>query len=397
MHRRRGLRLAARANATAHRLSGPAAASAASPRRSRALQENTVHYYQRPDADYIELDPNATSLGGHAGSVSVRQDRRREACASASIVGYKTPGLRHQRPRLPAPRRRAHHEQLGAVARLRCRASTCARATVNFNQWAGWNFGGDRLFSGGNVNMHWRLQNNWRAGFGVNVNAAACAIAPRAAGRACCGNPTLGASGTTSTSTIAARCSPATTASSAATAGHRCARHQPEASTGGRRRRCASSSGSATAATRRRAVGGERRRRSTAPTHYVFGRLEQRTVAMTAAAQLHDDAEPVVPELRGAVRLGRRTTTTYKELVDGRAAGLRRPLRARTPTPATPTSTIRSFRTTNVLRWEYKPGSALFVVWQQGRQERSRGSTASSTSAATSAACSRRRHATRSW
>jgi len=29
----------------------------------------------------------------------------------------------------------------------------------------------------------------------------------------------------------------------------------------------------------------------------------------------------------------------------------------------------RSFRTTNVLRWEYKPGSALFAVWQQGRQE----------------------------
>ena len=28
---------------------------------------------------------------------------------------------------------------------------------------------------------------------------------------------------------------------------------------------------------------------------------------------------------------------------------------------------IRSFRTTNVLRWEYKPGSSLFVVWQQGK------------------------------
>lgn len=26
-----------------------------------------------------------------------------------------------------------------------------------------------------------------------------------------------------------------------------------------------------------------------------------------------------------------------------------------------------SFRTTNVVRWEYRPGSVLFVVWQQGR------------------------------
>ena len=28
---------------------------------------------------------------------------------------------------------------------------------------------------------------------------------------------------------------------------------------------------------------------------------------------------------------------------------------------------VLTFRTTNVLRWEYKPGSTLFVVWQQGR------------------------------
>ena len=34
-----------------------------------------------------------------------------------------------------------------------------------------------------------------------------------------------------------------------------------------------------------------------------------------------------------------------------------------------PDFNIRSFRTTNVLRWEYKPGSALFVVWQQGKQD----------------------------
>ena len=34
-----------------------------------------------------------------------------------------------------------------------------------------------------------------------------------------------------------------------------------------------------------------------------------------------------------------------------------------------PDFNYRSFRTTNVLRWEYRPGSALFVVWQQGREE----------------------------
>jgi hypothetical protein len=33
-----------------------------------------------------------------------------------------------------------------------------------------------------------------------------------------------------------------------------------------------------------------------------------------------------------------------------------------------PDFNVRSFRTTNVLRWEYRPGSAMFVVWQQGRE-----------------------------
>ena len=34
-----------------------------------ALQNNAVHYYQRPDATYLGVDQNATSLAGHGGSV----------------------------------------------------------------------------------------------------------------------------------------------------------------------------------------------------------------------------------------------------------------------------------------------------------------------------------------
>ena len=35
---------------------------------------------------------------------------------------------------------------------------------------------------------------------------------------------------------------------------------------------------------------------------------------------------------------------------------------------SSPDFNVRSFRTTNVLRWEFKPGSTLFVVWQQARE-----------------------------
>ena len=58
----------------------------------------------------------------------------------------------------------------------------------------------------------------------------------------------------------------------------------------------------------------------------------------------------------------------YKELVDGRADDWQSRY-APYAYAAMPTSTIARFRTTNVLRWEYRPGSSLFVVWQQGREE----------------------------
>ena len=102
-------------------------------------------------------------------------------------------------------------------------------------------------------------------------------------------------------------------------------------------------------------------------THYVFARLDQRTVALTTRVNytmsptlsLQVYAEPFVSAGE---------YTGYKELVDGRA----RNWEDRYAPYAYASSAdfnYRSFRTTNVLRWEYRPGSALFVVWQQGREE----------------------------
>ena len=100
---------------------------------------------------------------------------------------------------------------------------------------------------------------------------------------------------------------------------------------------------------------------------YVFGRLDQRTAALTfrveytlrATLSLQVYAEPFVSTGH---------YTGFKELVDGRA-----PDYADRYAPfaygANPDFRYASFRTTNVLRWEYRPGSALFVVWQQGREE----------------------------
>jgi hypothetical protein len=103
-----------------------------------------------------------------------------------------------------------------------------------------------------------------------------------------------------------------------------------------------------------------------AGTHYVFGHLDQTTVAltervnytMTPNLSLQVYAEPFASA---------GDYTNFKELANGRA---REYAQRYAPYPYTglPDFNVKSFRTTNVLRWEYKPGSTLFVVWQQARE-----------------------------
>jgi hypothetical protein len=60
--------------------------------------------------------------------------------------------------------------------------------------------------------------------------------------------------------------------------------------------------------------------------------------------------------------------STFKELVNG-SAPADHDRYAPFAYTEDPNFNFLSFRTTNVLRWEYRPGSALFVVWQQGRED----------------------------
>ena len=36
-----------------------------------AIQRSSTHYFQRPDATHVEVDPTRTSLSGHGGTVDV--------------------------------------------------------------------------------------------------------------------------------------------------------------------------------------------------------------------------------------------------------------------------------------------------------------------------------------
>ena len=63
------------------------------------LQTTSVHYFQRPDADYMRVDSNATSLSGWAGRVTLNKQKGDWMLNAAG----DRPGLRGERPRLPDP------------------------------------------------------------------------------------------------------------------------------------------------------------------------------------------------------------------------------------------------------------------------------------------------------
>ena len=72
------------ATAAASRVAGPEQAIT-------ATQRSSVHYYQRPDADYITYDPERTSLSGHAGNVQVGKVGGNWNFVASTI--WKSPGF----------------------------------------------------------------------------------------------------------------------------------------------------------------------------------------------------------------------------------------------------------------------------------------------------------------
>ncbi len=55
------------------------------------VQQNSQHYFQRPDADYVELDPNATSLTGTAGRIQINKQKGNSFVNSA--FGWISPAF----------------------------------------------------------------------------------------------------------------------------------------------------------------------------------------------------------------------------------------------------------------------------------------------------------------
>ena len=115
------------------------------PARLTDLESNSVHYFQRPDADYLKLDSNATSLSGWAGRVTLNKqkgDWMLNAAVGAIDPGYEVNDLGFQiwadqlNAHLMVGRRWTHPSRLFQSAQL------------NLATFRTWDFGGDLTLAG---------------------------------------------------------------------------------------------------------------------------------------------------------------------------------------------------------------------------------------------------------
>ena len=326
------------------------------------LQENSVHAYQRPDADYVELDPSATTLSGHAGSVSFNKISG-EYMRFSSNAGYKSPGFDSNDLGFM---RRADERTISNWLHFRdfTPGKYVRSRNINFNQWAGWNFGGDRLYSGGNINSHWTWTNYYQVGGGFNVEGAPLRDRVTRGGPAVLGNPGISLWYYANTDNRKAL-------SFYFNGDYYGDKYDSVRHGFGPGFNWRATSSMTLNMNLRYSINNddsqwvENVTDDNGATRYVFGRIQQKTMSfttrfnytMTPTLSLQVYAEPFVSAGE---------YTNYKELVDGRADNYFDRYRGYAYT-GNADFNIRSFRTTNVLRWEYLPGSTLFVVWQQSR------------------------------
>ena len=131
-----------------------------------ATQKNSSHYYQRPDADYIELDPDRTSLDGHMGSIAIQKNG-----ALHGSLAYKevSPGF--------------EINDMGFQGRTDYRALSFLngyqhdKAGKYFRDYLlywyanqTWNFGGTSLLTSASASAQGTLSNFWYAGVSVGYN-----------------------------------------------------------------------------------------------------------------------------------------------------------------------------------------------------------------------------------
>ena len=332
-------------------------------------QRSLVHNFLRPD-DGLAYDSTRTSLTGASMQLSFQKSAGKQTRFSLNYQRV-TPGFEINDVGYLG---RANQQSQSAWFQLRGDTPTSMYRMwrLNLNQWSQYTVDGTRMELGGNVNGHLQLPNTWwlRAGIGGNSLASSlCDLCSRG-GPAVAQSPSLwswaGVDGNSQKSVVPSlwmryargddgrshgwgvdpslrfRVSSRWDFGAGLSYGHDINDSQWYGNFG--------------------ATGAD-------STHYTFARLDQKTLSLTT--RLNFTATPTLSlQVYASPFVTSGHYTDWRELADARSAEYAARFRPfAQPGEELSDFNFKQLRTNTVLRWEYRPGSVLFLVWGQERME----------------------------
>jgi hypothetical protein len=361
-------------------------------------QRSSARYYQRPDADYLAVDDGRTSLGGTASALAIRRSGDWDMSVQLRSV---TPGFEMNDMGF------SNRSDFRSLATFLGRRITPARETAIFRQYSmaaftthAWNTGGDATFADLGLGLNGTFRNLWNAGLNLSYEPETRDDRLTRGGPLAASPASWGVSGYLGTDPR----KPLSLSASASAGGDRAGGSDREAGVSLNLRPTPSvqvSAGPRVGITRDPDQylfsAADAAATETFGARYVFGRLHQTTVSMdmrldwtfTPTLSLQLFAQPFVAagdyrDFREFTTPGESEYAVYGRdrgtVCEGTADGVRTYAIHPTQTVSCsatggegmmavedPDFNVRSLRGNAVLRWEYRPGSALFFVWQQER------------------------------
>ena len=133
-----------------------------SPEAIDILQTSPARYYQRPDNDHVDYDPTRTTLSGHAGSLLFQRTSNSRFIGQTGVA-WRSPGfeLNDLGYMYTAD---GINQFTWAGYRWRNPAWIFRSFSINGNQWLNWDCGGNFLSAYANTNWSMHLRNNYQWG-----------------------------------------------------------------------------------------------------------------------------------------------------------------------------------------------------------------------------------------
>ncbi len=330
-------------------------------------QLSGVHLYQRPDDDIV-FDPTRTSLSGVSSGFWVRKNGGGITRFSTGVY-YKSPGLEVNDVGYMQSVNSMGQSNWFALVFSEPR-SFYRRLQINFNQWNNWTTDGTSTGHGGNINANSTLANMWFVHAGFGAEAGAHCVSCLRGGPAMWRQPALMAwggligdnrkvlvptlnfnwnrndGGRSSSFSggpwVDVRLASRFSASLGVRYAHTISDRQWLGNFG--------DPGSDT-------------------THHTVARLDQTTVSVTS--RVNWTASPTLSlQVYAQPFVSGGDYSDWRDVIDPHNRTYDNQFAPFTLAGSDPGGfNVKEFRSNTVLRWEYRPGSTIFVVWQQGRTQ----------------------------